>query len=112
MRTFYGGSTRPWSPGGSATWPLAELLIDETRVKVRLRSSWMRRLLAGPMSEFDAPLDAVRVQPYGRYVLTRGVLLTDPNDRSVIFWCGKHRQSWILDTLSGNALPPAIRGHC
>jgi hypothetical protein len=46
------------------------------------------------------PFSAVRARAYRRTVLTRGVLLTGPENRSVIFWCSKRTQETILDALA------------
>jgi hypothetical protein len=102
MRTFYVPSlgARMWMPGGNATRPLAELLIDERAVRVRLRHAAMRQLFGRAVPAFVAPFSAVRARAYGRTVLTRGVLLTGPENRSVIFWCSKRTQETILDALA------------
>ena len=47
MRSYRAGTTEPslWR-GANATWPLAELLIDDEGNRVRVRWSWIRNLWA------------------------------------------------------------------
>lgn len=111
MRSFREGTTEPslWR-GANATWPLAELLIDDEERQVRLRArwGWLRSLwaLAGsltwphpPALEWEGPLDSVTAEPFGRSFMTRGVLLRAPTKPPAIFWCLTREQQ--RDVLSG-----------
>jgi hypothetical protein len=87
MRTFYSRTATPsfFSPGANATWPLAELIVDDSRglVTLRMRARWIRPLI----QTWEASLDAVEVEAYGSSFFTRGVLLRTPGKPPAIFWC-------------------------
>ena len=112
MRSFREGTTEPslWR-GANASWPLAELLIDgeERRVRLRARWKWIRSLWAwgsqyrfaalqrGAHLEWEAPLDSLTAEPFGRWFMTRGVLLRAPTQPPAIFWClTRERQRDVL----------------
>ena len=97
-RRFVGGMRFPgekWWLGANATWPLAELVIDDHRGVVRLRK--VLRPLVGrelnirglhfglPAIRFDR--GSVTVAPYsGRLLSSPGVRIRPDGGRSVIFW--------------------------
>lgn len=112
MRSFREGTTESslWR-GANATWPLAELLIDaeERRVRLRVRWKWIRNswawasqyrfatLQRGTRLEWEAPLDSVTAEPFGRGFMTRGVRLRAPTQPPAIFWClTQERQRDVL----------------
>ena len=112
MRSFREGTTEPnlWR-GANATWPLAELLIDDEKRRVRLRGRWkwvrsywawgsqywFAALSRGTLLEWEAPLDSVTAEPFGRSFMTRGVLLRAPTQPPAIFWCPtRKRQREVL----------------
>ena len=90
-----------WSWGPNATYPLAELLIDDERVLVRLRWGWLRGLsraiFMGRDVTWEAPRDSVIAEAYGKGAMTRGVLLRSPGLPGMIFWC--QRQHAVLEAL-------------
>jgi hypothetical protein len=99
----------PWS-SFNATRPLAELLIDDEERCVALRARWkwlrtVNRLAGSPWmtptrqrlpSEWEAPLDLVTAKPYGKWEMTRGVLLTSTDRPPAIFWCDTATQRAVL----------------
>lgn len=106
MRSYRAGTTEPslWH-GANATWPLAELVIDDAgnRVRLRVRWRWIRSLWAygsryaaslqrGTKLEWEAPLDLLTAEPYGGWFATRGVLLRAPDQAPAIFWCLTRRK--------------------
>src|SRR5690242_16466440 len=91
LRMLPRGTTKPrvvlgivWSFGLQATKPLAELLVDDERVLLRLRWGWLRgfgRVLAsafGLPSTWEAPRGSVSAEAFGPAAMTRGVLLSAP----------------------------------
>jgi hypothetical protein len=111
MRSFREGTTEPslWR-GANATWPLAELLIDDEERHVRLRARWIWlrnywawgsrfrvSLQRGTAVDWEAPLDSVTAEPVGRWFMTRGVLLRAASQSPAIFWClSRERQRDVL----------------
>lgn len=99
MRSFYGRDAKLWllSPGASATWPLAELIVDDPRrfVTLRLRAGFMRAIIP----DWEAPLESVTAEAYGSSFLTKGVLLRSPNKPPAIFWCTTANQAHALAAL-------------
>lgn len=105
------GTTEPrvvlgnvWSFGLNATRPLAELLVDDERVLLRLRWSWLRGLALvfsafGFATTWEAPRDRASAEVFGRGAMTQGVLLSAPGQASAIFWCGEQIQHAVLAAL-------------
>lgn len=108
MRTFHEGTTEPslWR-GANATWPLAELVIDYDERQVRLHVwRWLRSFNtlaypSWPVLDWEAPLDSAAAEPFGRWFMTRGVLLRAPGRPPAIFWCLTRRKQ--RSVLSGFA---------
>jgi hypothetical protein len=95
--------TRLWQGRvASATYPLVELLVGETSIRVRLRYGWMRRLLGRLIPSVELSIDGVVAQPAGQPPLTRRVVLDGTGDQrnaSLIFWCRKREQKRLLNLL-------------
>ena len=117
MRIFPEGTKKPslWpSSDLNATRPLAELLIDDEQHQVRLRarwkwlrwfmqfaaSDWMRQQRRYRLAaEWEAPLALVTAEGFGKWEMTRGVLLSAPDAPPAIFWCDTQTQHEVLDAL-------------
>lgn len=99
MRILYDRNPIPrlWWPGTNATRPLAKLLLDDKLgvVRVQLRARWLLWLIPA----WEARLDSVTAEAFGRSGFTRGVLLRAPDRPPAIFWCGATEQQRILDAL-------------
>ena len=87
--------------GANATWPFAELLVEDDRACVRLRGALMRRLLAGWFTCFEVRLDESQAEPVsGKLPLpgNEGIRLSHLDGRDgVIFW--SFHPSVVLDAL-------------
>ncbi len=110
LRMLPEGTTTPhvvlgmvWSFGPNATRPLAELLVDDERVLLRLRWGWLRGIsrvfFLGMDATWEAPRDSVSAETFGRGEMTKGVLLKAPGRTSAIFWCGDQTQRAVLAML-------------
>jgi hypothetical protein len=51
------------------------------------------------MPDWDAPLDSVNGEPFGRSFFTRGLLLRTPDKPPAIFWCSRRTQKLALNAL-------------
>ena len=81
LRLFRKGTETPrvisiWSL--NATRPLAELLVDDQRVLLRMRWGWLRGFarifrLVGLNSVWEAPRSTVSVEKFGRFLFTAGI---------------------------------------
>jgi hypothetical protein len=90
------------SMGSNATRPLAELIVDDECVYLRLRHRWMASLFGSQIPPFESRIDGLRAGAFGRLPVTRGVLLepaTSPRDPSAVFWCSRQRQRQVLELL-------------
>ena len=107
LRFFRPGTTTPrlrsafWAL--SATYPLAELLVDEQRVLLRLRWAWARRVfgfasLLGRDTTWEAPRASVSAEESKGW-MSPGVLLRSPGLPPAIFWCGGQTQRAVLAML-------------
>jgi hypothetical protein len=106
MRVSLAGRTlEGWSwdmDCANASHPRAELIVDETSIRVRLRFRWMRRVLGRLCPAVEIALEGSRARPSGRTTMTRAVILNGiagGDHRSVIFWCTKRTQRRLLDLL-------------
>ncbi len=89
-------------PGPNATIPLAELLVDDQRVLLRLRWVWVRRIsrvftLGKDQTTWEAPRDSVSAEVFPREGQTRGVLLRASGLPPAIFWCFGQTRRAALD---------------
>jgi hypothetical protein len=100
-RRFIGAIKEPWSRtgfwGARASWPLAELLIQEGTAQIRLRSALLRAVFRGWLPVAEVPLQGAVVEPITGPLWTRGVRFHVPDGRVVMFWC--FRQPELLSVL-------------
>ncbi len=95
--------------GLNASWPLAELVIDDEKRTVLLRVRWALLrgfvradpLVSGIAPTWEAPLDSVTAEEFGGGWITGGALLRATDRPLAIFWCVRRRD--LLDVL--DALP-------
>ena len=90
-----------WGWHFNATRPLAELVVGDERVLLRLRGAWIRRFARAFFfawaTEWEAPRAGVTAEAFGRgFMGTRGVLLKAPGQASAIFWCDGWTQRAVL----------------
>jgi hypothetical protein len=87
-----------WGWSLNATRPLAELVVDDERVLLRLRWAWLARAFFFlTATEWEAPRVGVTAEAFGRGGMgTRGVLLKAPGQTSAIFWCDGSTQRAVL----------------
>ncbi len=108
LRFFRPGTTTPslrssfWAL--NATIPLAELLVDEQRVLLRLRWAGLRRVfgvvsLLGIDGSWESPRDSVSAEEF-KGLMSRGVLLRCPGLPPAIFWCDDQTRRAVLAALS------------
>lgn len=104
LRLYPPGTTtaRLWR-GFNATMPLAELLVDEGSVVLRLRGGFLRRVARlfalWTDIEWEAPRDEVTAGEFSRGPLARGVELRAPGRPPAIFWCGDQTRRAVLALL-------------
>jgi hypothetical protein len=108
LRTYPRGSTTPRvvalpyrAFGGPR--PLAELLVDDQRVLLRLRWAWLRRFvgyvsLFGLDTSWEAPREGVSAEEF-RGPVWPGVLLRFPGLPPAVFWCSDQMRRAVLATL-------------
>ena len=80
----------------NATWPFAELLIEQGTARVRLRGRLLRRIFRQPLPSIDVPIADATIEQ----LRTRRGIRFVPGDGStpVIFWyLGEHQR--VLDLL-------------
>jgi hypothetical protein len=85
----------------NATIPLAELVLDDATLVVRLRYRWNRRIVGRFFPPVEIPLVGLRVEATGGW-MTRGLFFNGSREdqaQSVIFWCRKATQEQVLDAL-------------
>jgi hypothetical protein len=85
----------------SATIPLAELVLGDDTLVVRLRYRWNRRIVGRFFPPVEISLVGLRVEATGGW-MTGGLFLNGSRDdqaQSVIFWCTKPTQERALDAL-------------
>jgi hypothetical protein len=94
--------------GLNASWPLAELLLDDEQRSVLLRVRWALLrgfvradpLVSGIAPTWEAPLPSVTAEEFGRSWIAGGVLLRAPERPLAIFWCVRRRDLQdVLDAL-------------
>jgi hypothetical protein len=85
-----------------ANRPMAELVVDQSLIRIRLRHKWMRRLFLGRFPVVELALEGARAKPSGSTMLTRAIELSgyDRGEyRSVLFSCNKSTQQRVIDLL-------------
>ena len=85
-----------------ANRPMAELVVEQSLIRIRLRHTLMRLLFLGRFPVVELALEGARATPTGSTMLTRGIELSgyDRGDyRSVQFSCNKSTQQRLLDLL-------------
>jgi hypothetical protein len=89
--------------GVNATWPLAELRVDDESVSVRLRMSFLRRMFAGLAAHsLQMPLAGACIEPVKGVLplpMYRGIRLRSQDGRTVVFLCSAKTQSNVLNVL-------------
>jgi hypothetical protein len=86
----------------NASRPLAELTIDGSLLRVRLRYAPMRHLFGRFCPTVETSLESLRAKAVGKTGITRGVILNGASGRmheSVIFWCSKKTQDRLVAAL-------------
>jgi len=103
-RRFIGGMKEPLGKSGfwgaRASWPLAELLIQEGRARIQLRTALLRAFASSVWSVrvAEVPLRGAVVEPVTGPLRSRGVRFRTPDPgRVVIFWC--FQQAELLSAL-------------
>jgi hypothetical protein len=96
-----------WFRGvANASVPLAELVLGEDALVVRLRYRWNRRIAQRLFRTVEIPLEGLRVEATGGW-LTRGLFLNGSGEddaQSVIFWCTKSTQERALAALQARGV--------
>jgi hypothetical protein len=84
-----------------ATRPLAELIVDQSLIRVQIRYKWMRRFFLGRFPVVEIALEGARARP-GAMMFSGGVDLdgvAGGDYRSVFFSCNESTRQQLLDLL-------------
>ena len=87
---FTGGMRFPGDrclPGANATYPLAVLRLDSTRVCVQLRFRWNRAMAGGWLPTVDLALEEITSVNEIHALLGDGLCFWYGDGDSVLFWC-------------------------